>query len=140
MGHIANPRNQLKSINTFAQSYEKYHNINYWKENPIVLFWRIKCSLFVKPWFPLVQMFWRRTFLNLVNVFPLFWYHNPLVNEIVLHLNKLNLFHLRMLCAMFCWYKPCCSRGEDENGKSFQTDRPRTTRKEKFYLLSAEVS
>ena len=42
-------------------------------------------------WLNLARWFCRRSFLDLINVFPLFCYYLPLVKDIVLHLN-LNLF------------------------------------------------
>ena len=50
MGHISNLKNLFKSINTFAQSYWYYHNIDLDREKT-----SIEWSLFVKPWVPFTQ-------------------------------------------------------------------------------------
>ena len=94
----------------------------------------------------LAHCFWKRKNSKIVNVFYYFAIISPWKRAWSFIWENLNPIYTGMLCAMFCWYQPCCSRGEDENGKSFQTDRsrrtdwPRTTGKETFYLLSAEVS
>ena len=48
------------------------------------------------------QWFWRRQFLNFVNVFSLFHYNLPLEEQVALHLKKkLNPLHPRMLYTKF---------------------------------------
>ena len=54
-------------------------------------------------WLKLAQWFWRKRFLNFVNLFSVFCNYLPLEKGMALLLNKLdlNLLHLRMLCAKF---------------------------------------
>ena len=54
----------------------------------------------IGPWF------WRRRFLNFVNVFLLFCNYLPLEKDGALHWNKLEFPHPRMLCAKFGWNWP----------------------------------
>ena len=48
MAHIAHRRNKFKSISTFVQSYDIYHNIDLGKKKPIVSFLRTEWFLFVE--------------------------------------------------------------------------------------------
>ena len=57
-------------------------------------------------WLKLAQWFWRKRFLNFVNIFSLFCYYLPLEKGMVLHLKNLNPLHPRMLCAKFGWNWP----------------------------------
>ena len=74
-------------------------------------------------WLKLVQCFWRTRFLNLINVFSLFCYHLHLEKGVALHLNNLNPFQTKMLCAKFGWNWPSGSREEDEYVKSLRQRR-----------------
>ena len=56
-----------------------------------------------KVWLKLAQWFWRRRFLNFVNVFSLFRNYLPLEKGGALHLNKFESLHPRILCAKFRW-------------------------------------
>ena len=72
-------------------------------------------------WLNLAQWFWRRGFLNLVNVFSLFHYHmspwhGPWFEQTWI------LFTKRMLCVQFGWNRPRDTGKEDENVKNLQTD------------------
>ena len=86
---------------TFAHNYD--HNIMLiWRgKKPIIFFLMIKWSSYVKPCVFFTQecfvpslleigkWFWRRRFLNLGNVFLLFFNYLPLEKGVVLHLYKL---------------------------------------------------
>ena len=69
-------------------------------------FWNLESSspndALCQVWLKLVQWFCRR-FLNLVNVYPIFWYYFPLEKDIVLHLNKFESSSPKKLCAKFGW-------------------------------------
>ena len=54
-------------------------------------------------WLKMAKWFWRRRFLNFVNVFWLFRNYLPLEKGRALHLNKLESPYPRMLCAKFGW-------------------------------------
>ena len=51
-------------------------------------------------WLKLAQWFWRKIYLNFVNIFSLFRNYLPLEQRVALHLNK----QARMLCAKFGWF------------------------------------
>ena len=70
-------------------------------------------------WLKLAQWFWRRRFLNFINVFLLF---SPLEKDRALKLKKMNFFHLMMLYAKISWKWPSGSGRGDENVKTLQTD------------------
>ena len=67
-------------------------------------------------WLNLAQWFWRGRFLNLVNVFSLFYYYLSLKIGIALHLNKFET-HLPkdVLCSV--WLKLTNVSLKDENVK-----------------------
>ena len=71
-------------------------------------------------WLKLAQWFWRRRFLNSVNIFSL------LGKGVALQLNNLNPHHPKMLCTKFGWN---WLRGsvEEENVKSLQLQQQQTT-------------
>ena len=72
MGHIAHLRNQFKSINTFAQSYDYI----------ITLIWREKNDhLLFDNWMPLISK-------NKKTYFVIFRNNLPLEKEVVLYLKK----------------------------------------------------
>ena len=138
MCHIAHVRNQFKSINTFAQSYEIFYNISQGKKNPNVFFGRIKCSLFVKSWFPftpsilqiwipttqkicqfllkLAQWFWRRRrkYKKSTATTKTTTTDNEQIVIRIAHFiySNLNTLHQRMLYAKFRWNWPSGS-GEE---------------------------
>ena len=98
MGHIAHLRKQFKSINTYdyiitlIKKRKKKHYSLY--EN--LLFLHLKKlespsskNALCRDWLKLAQWFWRRRFLNFVNVFSLFHNYLPQEKGGVLHLNKL---------------------------------------------------
>ena len=91
-------------------------------------------------WLKLSQGFWRRRFLNFVNVFSLFRNFLPLEKGVGHLSNKLKLLCPGMFYAKFCWNWLCGSGEEEENVKSLQTVR-RTTGAQKSSLeLSDQVS
>ena len=53
-------------------------------------------------WLKLAQWFWRRRFLNFINVFSLFHNYLPFENGVALIWTKLNILHPRLLCVKFC--------------------------------------
>ena len=57
-------------------------------------------------WLKLAQLFWRKRFLNFVNIFSLLCYYLPLEKSMVLCLKNLNPLYPRMLCAKFGWNWP----------------------------------
>ena len=73
-------------------------------------------------WLKLAQWFWRRRFLNLVNVFCYFVIISPWKRARPFIWTYLNPLHPRMLCAKFGWNWLSSSGEEDENVKSLQTD------------------
>ena len=56
------------------------------------------------------QWFWR-SFINFVNVFPLFCNNLPVLEAVALHFRKIESLYLypRMLCATFGWNWHSCS-------------------------------
>ena len=68
-------------------------------------------------WLKFAQWFWRRRFLNFVNIFSLFLNYLPSEKAVDLHLNKLDPHHKRLFCAKFGWTLPNSSGEEDENVK-----------------------
>ena len=72
-------------------------------------------------WLKLAQWFWRRRFLNFVNIFLLFCYYLPLGKGIVLCWTNLNPLHPRMLCTKFDLNWHSGSGEEEENVKSLTT-------------------
>ena len=56
--------------------------------------------------FEIGQWYWRRRFINFVNVFSLFRYYFPLENDEALHLNKIESPSPRMHCAKYGWNRP----------------------------------
>ena len=98
MDHIAHLRNQFKLIKYILAKLWLYYK----KKHPIISFLRIEWSLFIKLWVPypfthgsfvsslvkLAQWFWRRRFLNFVNVFLLYHNYLPLEKGVALPLNK----------------------------------------------------
>ena len=83
MGHTAHVRKQFKSINTYEY---------------IITFIKRRKKIFESPshkdalcqvWLKFAQWFWRRRFLNFVNVFSLFRNYLPLEIGGALNLNKL---------------------------------------------------
>ena len=76
---------------------------------------RMHCSKFGWNW----KHFWRRRFLNFVNVFLLFRNYLLLEKSEALHLNKLESHSPKE----FGWNWPSGSWEEVENRKSLQTDR-----------------
>ena len=131
MGHIAHLRKQFKSINTYDYiitliKRRRKNDVLY--ENLLVLHLNKLESPSSKDalcqvWLKLAQWFWRRRFLNLVNVFSLFRNYLPLEKDGAFIWRNLNPLHPRMLCAKFGWIWPIGSGEEDENVKSLQTDR-----------------
>ena len=98
MGHIAHLRKHFKSINTFdyiitmIKRRKKTHYYLY--ENLLVLHLKKLESPSPKDalcqvWLKLAQWFWRRRFLNFVNVFLLFLNYLSLEKGWAVHLNKL---------------------------------------------------
>ena len=75
-------------------------------------------------WLKLARWFWRKRFLNFVNVFSLFGYYLPLEKVGALHLNKLES-PLPKLCAKLGWNRPSSSGEEDEDVKSLRQQRQR---------------
>ena len=80
-------------------------------------------------WLKLVKWFWRRRFLNFVNVFSLFRYYLPLEKGGALHLNKLEsplpkdaLFQVWLKLAQWFWRR----RWKCEKFTDGQTDRQTT--------------
>ena len=61
----------------------------------------------------LTQRFWRRRFLNFVNVFSLFYNYLPLEKGGAFHLTNLNPLHPRIPCAKYGWNWPSSSGEED---------------------------
>ena len=51
----------------------------------------------------MAKWFWRRGFLNFVNVFYLFRYNLSLEKSRALHLNKFESSSRKFVCAKFCW-------------------------------------
>ena len=64
-------------------------------------------------WLKLAQWFWRRRFLNFVNVFSLFRNYLPLEKLGPFFWTNLNYLHQRMLCAKFGLNWPSGSEEED---------------------------
>ena len=65
-------------------------------------------------WLNMAQWFWRRRFLNFVNVFTLFRNYLPLEKGGALHLNKVKSPSPKwMLCAKFGWNWPSGSEEKD---------------------------
>ena len=79
-------------------------------------------------WLKLAQWFWRRRFLNFVNVFSLFRYYLPLEKDGPFMWTNLNFLNQRMFYAKFRWNWLNCTRKEYENVKSL-LQRQRTTDK-----------
>ena len=103
-------------------------------------------------WLKLAQWFWRRRFLNFVNVFSLFRNYLPLEKGGALHLNKLEspppkdvLCQVWLKLAQWFWRRRWkCEKFTDRqmDGRTDgRTDRRRTTGDQKSSLeLSAQVS
>ena len=98
MCHIAHLRKKFKTINTYDYNItlikrrRKNHYLLY--ENLMDLHLNklespLSKAAFGPVWLKLAQSFWRRGFLNFVNVFLLFRKHLPLEKGWTLHLNKL---------------------------------------------------
>ena len=107
MGHIAHLRNWFKSINSFVESYDDLE-----RRKPIIFFFVIKWSLFVKPWVPFTQ----RCFMpSLDEIDPMvpqkkIWFCqcifvilllSPLGKGVALHLNKLQICFVLSLVETF---------------------------------------
>ena len=111
MGHIAHLRKQFEWINT----YDYMITLIKRRKKPLQSWWELNGSSLNKikshspkdalcqVWLKLAQWFWRRRFLNFVNVFLLFRNYLPLEKGWALLMNKLDSFHPRMLCAKFGW-------------------------------------
>ena len=78
-------------------------------------------DIFCQVWLKLAQRFWKKRYLNFVNVFLLFRNYLHLANGMSLHLNKLKSTIPKTFCAKFCWNSPS-GYGVDENVKFLQTD------------------
>ena len=72
-------------------------------------------------WLKMVQWFWRRRFLNFVNVFSPFRNYLPLEKGGALHLNKLESFYPRMLCANYSLRQR--RRNNDDDGQRTNFDQ-----------------
>ena len=66
-----------------------------------------------RDWLKLTQWFWRKWFLNFVNVFSLFVIFSPWKRAWPFIWTNLNSLHLRILCALFGWNWHCGSGKED---------------------------
>ena len=132
MGHIAHLRKQFKSINTYDYIItlikRRRKKTLLTLCNSLVLHLKklespspkdVSCQV----WLKLAQWFWRRNFLNFVNVFSQFRNYLPLERAGPSIWTNLNPLHPRMLCAKFGWNWPSGSGEEDENVKSLQTNR-----------------
>ena len=119
MYHIAHLRKQLNSINTYD-----YHNVNWEKKNPIIYEnWMVlQLNTLESPsqkdalcqiWLKLALWFWRKRFLNSVNVILLFGNYFPLEKGRALHLKNLNFLYTRMHYAKFGWYRPSGTGEQD---------------------------
>ena len=93
MGHIVHLRKQFKSINTYDYIITL---IKRRKKTLLILVLHLKKHESPSPndvlcqvWLKLVQWFWKRRFLNFVNIFSLFPNFLPLEIGGALHLNKL---------------------------------------------------
>ena len=53
-------------------------------------------------WLKLIKWFWRRGFLNNINVFSLFYYYLPLQIYVALHLNKLEFLSPKDTLCQVC--------------------------------------
>ena len=71
-------------------------------------------------WLKFALWFWRKRFLNFINVFSLFVIISPWKRVGPFILKNLNPLHQRMLCAKFGWNWPNGSLEEDENVKSLR--------------------
>ena len=98
IGHIAHLRKQFKSINTFDYIItlikRRKKNHYYLYEHLLVLHLKKLESpspkdAFCQVWLKLAQWFWRKRFLNFVNVFYLFYNYLSLEQVRALHFNNL---------------------------------------------------
>ena len=94
-------------------------------------------------WLKLAQWFWRRRFLNFVNVFSLFHYYLPLEKSGALHLNKLEspshrdtLCQVWLILAQWFWRR----RWKCEKFTDRQTDTWTIGDQKSSLELSAQVS
>ena len=74
-------------------------------------------------WLMLAQWFWRRRFLNFINVISLFRNYLLLEKGGPLHLTKPESHHPRMHCPKFGWNWSCGSVEQDENVKCLRQRR-----------------
>ena len=88
-------------------------------------------------WLKLAKQFWRRKFLNFVNVFLLNCNYLPLEKSVGLHLNKLEYPLPKDTLWAIGWNWLRGSREEDKNVKSLQTDRWTTDNKRSEKLTRA---
>ena len=75
----------------------------------------------------LAQWFWRRRFLNFVNVYSLFHNYLPLEKGVAFIRRNLNPFHPRMLCAKFGWFRKrrcICKKFKDRRTTGDQKSSP----------------
>ena len=104
MGHIAHLRNQFKPINIFAQSIKFITTLirKIRRKRIVSFFWELNgpiCTtlnllnprILVPSFVENGLLVLNRRSLNLINVFPLFCYYLPLKEDIIFHLNKLEL-------------------------------------------------
>ena len=127
MGHIAHLREQFKSINTYDYVITL---MTRWK-NTLFILWGLNGpsfewnwipftrGCFVPIWLKLAQLFWRKSFLNFVNIFSLFRNYLPLKKGWVLHLYKHESSTPKIHCAKFGWIWPSGSGSGDEDFSNF---------------------
>ena len=77
--------------------------------------------------FSLAKWFWRRRFLNFVNVCSLFHNYLPLEKGVAFIRRNLNPFHPRMICAKFGWFRKrrcICKKFKDRRTTGDQKSSP----------------
>ena len=79
-------------------------------------------------WLKLALWFWRRGFINFINVYHYLVIISPWKRAWPFIWKNVNPLHPNMLCAKFGWNWPSGSMQEDENVKSLQIDRWRDRR------------
>ena len=154
MGHIAHLSKQFKSLNKYDYFITLIQRIKKkLYENFLVLHLnKLKSpspkDVLCQNWFKLAQWFWKRRFLNFVNVFSLFRNYLPLEKGGALHLNKLEspspkdaLCQVWLKLAQWFWRRRWKCKKFTDRRTDRQTDRRRTTGDQKSSLeLSAQVS
>ena len=100
MGHIAHQKNQFKSRGTFDYIIKFIRG-----KTCIISFLKVDWSLCVnfestlpkdalcQVWLKLAQWYWRRRFLNFINIFSLFCNYLPFEKNIALHWTNLNALY-----------------------------------------------